>query len=184
MGLAPGNDLSSIFSPVAAPATIQYLCRTADQWPWPGRLYQAPRRGPGESTRYRAPPSCPGGARGEDKLCCVLALETFCALLGPACGDFLLATGSHGGLRLGRRHYPRHDRLHRQQCFSRAHARKGAMGDILSGVPVHIITTGQPGLIGAAHAPWALNRQGSYSSVFAWLSPATGNSRLTRKPQP
>jgi glucokinase len=37
--------------------------------------------------------------------------------------------------------------------FHRRFTAKGAMRDILTGVPVYVITTDYPGLIGAAHAP-------------------------------
>jgi glucokinase len=91
---------------------------------------------------------------GEDALC-VLALDTFCALLGSVCGDFLLANGSYGGLYLAGGILPRLASFLVASSFHRRVIEKGAMRDTLAAVPVYMITTPQPGLIGAAHAPLA-----------------------------
>jgi glucokinase len=83
----------------------------------------------------------------------VLALNTFCALLGSVCGDFLLANGSYGGLYLAGGFIPQMTEFLTQSSFHQRLVTKGAMHDMLVAVPVYVITSGQPGLIGAAHAP-------------------------------
>lgn len=81
---------------------------------------------------------------------CILALETFCALLGSACGNFLLANGAYGGLYLAGGIAPSvipfviNSQFHQRLCA------KGGMHEHLSKVPVHVITTPQPGLMGAS----------------------------------
>ncbi len=91
---------------------------------------------------------------GEDPLC-VATLATFCALLGSVCGDFLLANGAYGGLYLAGGIVPRLGDFLAASEFSARLVRKGAMTEVLTAVPVHVITTAYPGLIGAAHAPLA-----------------------------
>jgi glucokinase len=89
---------------------------------------------------------------GEDDLC-VSALEIFCALLGSVCGDFLLATGSYGGLYLAGGIVPKISSFVRDSTFRRRMIEKGAMGETLAGIPVYAITSSQPGLLGAARVP-------------------------------
>ena len=89
---------------------------------------------------------------GADELS-VLTLNTFCGLLGSACGDFLLTTGSYGGLYLAGGILPgMTDFLSASPFLQRLQA-KGVMRDQLARVPVQLISGGHPGLVGAAHAP-------------------------------
>ncbi|RLQ23452.1 glucokinase [Seongchinamella sediminis] len=84
---------------------------------------------------------------------CVLALDTFCSLLGSACGDFVLANGAYGGLFIAGGIVPRMiDFLQRSTFLARFQA-KGAMREHLEAIPVNVISADNPGLIGAAHAP-------------------------------
>jgi glucokinase len=83
----------------------------------------------------------------------VLALNTFCGLLGSACGDFLLTTGSYGGLYLAGGILPGMTPFLSASPFLQRLQAKGAMRDQLARVPVQLIKGGYPGLIGAAHAP-------------------------------
>jgi len=89
---------------------------------------------------------------GEDSLCRD-TLAHFCALLGSACGDFVLATGSYGGLYLAGGIVPRVVSFLESSQFLARFQHKGAMTEHLKAVPIYLITTAQPGLIGAAHAP-------------------------------
>ena len=84
---------------------------------------------------------------------CVLALETFCALLGSLCGDFVLSNGAYGGLYLAGGIVPGMiDFLDNSEFHSRF-CEKGGMYSRLAKIPVYVITQEQPGLIGAAHVP-------------------------------
>jgi glucokinase len=89
---------------------------------------------------------------GEDELC-VMALQTFCALLGSVCGDFVLSNGAYGGLYIAGGIVPRMIPFLKDSDFLPRFHNKGAMSQHLAQVPIHVITTAQPGLIGAAHAP-------------------------------
>ena len=83
----------------------------------------------------------------------VLALNTFCALLGSVAGDFCLSTGSYGGLYLAGGIVPTMVPFLRESEFQQRFCDKGAMSGHLKRIPVYAITTAHPGLIGAAHAP-------------------------------
>ena len=85
--------------------------------------------------------------------CCERALKTFCALLGSACGDFVLANGAYGGMYVAGGIVPRMIPFLKASSFRQRFCDKGAMAHLLDKVPLHVITAGQPGLIGAAHAP-------------------------------
>jgi glucokinase len=81
------------------------------------------------------------------------ALRTFCALLGSACGDFILANGAYGGLYLAGGILPGMLDFLRESSFHQRFCDKGAMQRHLQAVPVYGIIEPQPGLVGAAHAP-------------------------------
>jgi len=83
----------------------------------------------------------------------VLALNTFYALLGSIAGDFCLSSGSYGGLYLAGGIVPTMIPFLRESEFQQRFCDKGALKDHLNQIPVYAITTAQPGLIGAAHAP-------------------------------
>lgn len=89
---------------------------------------------------------------GEDGLA-RQALEIFCALLGSACGDFVLANGAYGGLYLAGGIVPRIRDFLLASDFHHRFTAKGPMEPKLSTIPVFAITHPQPGLLGAAHAP-------------------------------
>jgi glucokinase len=83
------------------------------------------------------------------------ALSMFCALLGSAAGDFVLANGSYGGLYLAGGIVPGFIDYLAGSDFHTRFCHKGAMRKHMESVPVYVITTGQPGLLGAAHVPFA-----------------------------
>jgi len=117
------------------------------------RLHEALAEIRGEPVRAHSPAEISRIAMaGEDPLC-VVALETFCALLGSVCGDFLLANGSYGGLYLAGGIVPGITSFMRESTFRKRLIEKGAMGETLAGIPVYTITSSQPGLLGAAHVP-------------------------------
>ena len=73
-------------------------------------------------------------------------------LLGSIAGDFALANGSYGGLFLAGGIVPTMIPFLQSSAFHQRFCNKGAMANVLLNVPVYVITTAQPGLIGAAHA--------------------------------
>ncbi|MDX1735396.1 MAG: glucokinase [Halioglobus sp.] len=81
------------------------------------------------------------------------ALDTFCGLLGSACGDYVLATGSFGGLYLAGGIVPQFTRFLEQSDFRQRFGAKGEMAAHMDKVPLHVITSGTAGLLGAGYAP-------------------------------
>jgi len=122
------------------------------------RLYQALGTIQGQETLPLSPEEISARAqRGECPLC-RLTLDTFCALLGSICGDFVLANGAYGGLYLaGGFLYGMVDFLQASSFVERFQA-KGKMQMHLSEVPLYVIVSEKTGLIGAAHAPFSPNR--------------------------
>ncbi len=117
------------------------------------RLYQALAEIRGTGAQASRPADISRRAvAGADELS-VLALNTFCGLLGSACGDFVLNTGSYGGLYLAGGILPGMAPFLTASPFLQRLQAKGAMRDQLARVPVQLIISGHPGLIGAAHAP-------------------------------
>ncbi len=153
MGLAPGNDLElELFRRLLSQYGNIYA-ELLVSGPGLVRLYHTLGDIRGEATEGLEPADiCERALAGQDTLC-VLALETFGALLGSICGDFLLANGAYRGLYLAGGIVPGMIDFLAASTFQQRLVEKGAMSRILADVPVYVITTGQPGLIGAAHAP-------------------------------
>lgn len=106
----------------------------------------------GECTT-RTPSEISKGALEEGNEECVFALQTFCALLGSVCGDFVLSNGAFGGLYLAGGIIPGMIEFLVGSDFHSRFCQKGGMKNHLAEVPIYIITANQPGLIGAAHVP-------------------------------
>jgi glucokinase len=153
MGLAPGNELELAIFQLLLRSHPDVYAELLVSGPGLERLHQALAEIQGEPAGQLAAAEISRQALAGSNPLCVLALETFCALLGSACGDFLLATGSWGGLYLAGGIVPRMTDFLKASTFTARLAQKGAMRDILSGIPVYAITADQPGLLGAAYAP-------------------------------
>ena len=119
------------------------------------RLYQAIAAIQGQQAAALSPADI--SARGQAGECelCALALDTFCALLGSVCGDYVLANGAYGGLYLAGGILPRMTGFLQRSPFAQRFQHKGKMQPHLARVPVWVITSEITGLIGAAHAPLA-----------------------------
>lgn len=89
---------------------------------------------------------------GTDALCSA-TLHQFCALLGSASADFVLANGALGGLYLAGGILPGFPGFLRQSEFRHRFSDRGPMQGHLQRMPVRVITHPEPGLLGAAHAP-------------------------------
>lgn len=153
MGLSPADEEELELFRLLLPRHGNIYSELLVSGPGLQRLYEALAELRGQAVVARSPAEISGRAlTGSDPLC-VAALERFCALLGSACGDFILATGSYGGLYLAGGIVPRMIPFLRDSAFLERMAAKGAMRDHLSAVPVYAITTAHPGLVGAAHAP-------------------------------
>lgn len=153
MSLSPGTDLELELFRLLLARHPDIYAELLVSGPGLQRLYLALGEVSGQATKELSPVDISTRAiAGHDPLC-VLALDTFCALLGSACGDFLLACGAYGGLYLAGGILPGMIPYLRASQFQRRLTSKGAMGQQLEAIPVYVITTSHPGLIGAAHAP-------------------------------
>ena len=153
MSLAPANELELDVFRLLLPRHSNIYAELLVSGPGLARLYGAVGAISGKRATDLAPAEITRLAVASEDSLCVLALETFCALLGSVCGDFLLANGSYGGLYLAGGIAPKLTTFIGKTAFHRRLTDKGAMGPILGGVPVYVITNDYPGLLGAAHAP-------------------------------
>ena len=153
MGISPGNDLElALFQRLLANHSDIYS-ELLLSGPGLARLYQLLGEINGIETRPLEPADISKRAMSGEDRACVQALATFCGLLGSICGDFVLATGAYGGIYLAGGIVPRILPFLRDSDFLQRFSAKGVMGPHLRSVEIQAITTAQPGLIGAAHAP-------------------------------
>ena len=153
MGISPGNDLElALFQRLLANHSDIYS-ELLVSGPGLARLYHLLGEINGIETQALEPAAITRKALAGEDQGCVQALATFCGLLGSVCGDFVLATGAYGGVYLAGGIVPRILPFLRQSDFLQRFSTKGVMGPHLQQVAVQAITTAQPGLIGAAHAP-------------------------------
>lgn len=152
-GLSPGSDLELEIFRLLLPEHGDIYAELLVSGKGLAQLYRAIALIHGAEYETLTPPQVSQRAlQGEDAHC-VQALDTFCALLGSACGDFVLANGAYGGLYIAGGIVPRMvDFLRGSEFLTRFQA-KGAMHQQLASVPVQIIIEPYPGLIGAAHVP-------------------------------
>lgn len=83
--------------------------------------------------------------------CCAVTLDMFIAMLGAEAGNFALKTLATGGVYLGGGIPPRLIRTLEQGLFLQSFRAKGRFTELLSRVPVVIITNPNAALLGAAH---------------------------------
>jgi glucokinase len=81
---------------------------------------------------------------------CVATLETFVSILGAEAGNLALKVLATRGVFIGGGIAPRIVPMLEDQHFSAAFRRKGRFSELLSRVPVHVITMEDSALIGAA----------------------------------
>lgn len=119
------------------------------------RLYRAICAVMGETAEDVSAPEISQKALADQCARCVQTMQTFCGLLGSVCGDFVLAQGAYGGLYLCGGILPQILPLLSNSTFLSRFSAKGEMQDYMTAVPVHVITSGRAGLLGAAHTPLA-----------------------------
>jgi glucokinase len=153
MGLAPATALELELHRLLLARHGELHAELLVSGPGLQRLYHCLGEIRDETVEPLTPSEISGRAlMGQDPLC-TLALNTFCALLGSVSGDFVLANGAYGGLYLAGGIIPRMIPFLRSSTFAQRFREKGAMTEHLDAVPLYVITTSHPGLIGAAHAP-------------------------------
>ncbi len=153
MGLSPETDLELELFRLLLPQYKNIYAELLVSGPGLERLYQSIAEIRGEPFDDLTPAQISSSALAGEDQACIQALETFSALLGSVCGDFVVTTGSYGGLYLAGGIVPRMIDFLMASDFINRLQHKGAMIEHLERVPVYAITASQPGLIGAAHAP-------------------------------
>ena len=153
MGLTPASELELELFRYFSSTGREVYAELLVSGPGLQRLYQAIGAIQGREIVALSPAEISARAQGNDCELCTLSLNTFCALLGSICGDYVLANGAYGGLYLAGGILPRMIEFLQKSTFVQRFQQKGKMQPHLAQVPVKIITSEVTGLIGAAHAP-------------------------------
>ncbi len=91
------------------------------------------------------------GLQGEDARCRKV-LEMFCGMLGTLAGNVALTLDARGGVYIGGGIVPRLGEWFAASPFRRRFEDKGRFASALAAIPVHVIHSAWPGLIGAGAA--------------------------------
>lgn len=81
------------------------------------------------------------------------ALDVFCCILGTAAANLALTLGARGGIFLGGGIVPKLGDYFARSPFHTRFRDKGRFGDYLAAIPVYVIRSAWPGLVGAAACP-------------------------------
>lgn len=103
---------------------------------------------------------------GQDPIC-TLALDTFCAILGTAASDLAVTLGARGGIYIGGGIVPKLGDYFARSPFRRRFEDKGRFSGYLAQIPVYVITSVYPALLGAA----------AYPAQFPTLTSSTSDPR-------
>jgi glucokinase len=152
-GLSPATELELALFKLLLTRHSDIYAELLVSGPGLQRLYQALSEIEGKTAEPLSAADISDRALQDSDPLCELALNTFCALLGSACGDFVLSNGAYAGLFLAGGIIPRIVPFLRASTFEQRFHCKGAMHAHLVKVPLHVIMVSQPGLIGAAHSP-------------------------------
>ncbi|MGB1140136.1 MAG: glucokinase, partial [Halioglobus sp.] len=155
MGLAPDNDLEVELFRILHGRHTEVYAEYLLSGPGLVRLYEGMASLEGIAADDLSPAEITRRAEQGTDPTCVHSLQTFCALLGSVCGDFVLCNGAFGGMYLAGGIVPQITGFIAASDFEARFNRKGQMQTYLEAVPLHIITGGRTGLIGAGYAPLA-----------------------------
>ncbi|HUH59755.1 MAG TPA: glucokinase [Candidimonas sp.] len=113
-------------------------------------IYRHLSREAGVPAQDYTPADITGRAIAGADLHCQTALDTFCAILGTAASNLALTLGARGGIYLGGGIVPRLGDYFDQSPFRERFNDKGRFTDYLAAIPVFVITSDYPALLGAA----------------------------------
>lgn len=153
MSISPGNELEFELFALLLQKYNTIYAELLVSGPGLQRLHNALAEILGKRVPARSPQQISTAATDNSCKVSQEALKTFCALLGSICGDFILANGAYGGLYLAGGIAPKIIPFLEESEFLTRLCSKGKMQSHLEAVPVRVITTPQPGLIGAANVP-------------------------------
>ena len=152
MSISPGNELELAIFKVLLQRYSHVHAELLVSGPGLLRLYETLAKITGKKAQAQSPATVSELAMDQSDETAVLALNTFAGLLGSIAGDFALANGSYGGVYLAGGIVPTMVPFLQRSDFHQRFCDKGALANNLRTVPIYVITTAQPGLIGAAHA--------------------------------
>lgn len=89
-------------------------------------------------------------ALADGDACCLEALDTFCAILGTAAGDLAVTLGARAGIYIGGGIIPKLGDYFPKSPFRARFEDKGRFSGYLAAIPVFVITSAYPALLGAA----------------------------------
>lgn len=75
-------------------------------------------------------------------------LNRYCAMLGNAASNIALSTGAFGGVYIGGGFAPRFNEFLAQSDFNRCFLNKDSVNELLSDIPIYLITHPYPALVG------------------------------------
>ncbi len=113
-------------------------------------IYQHLSRAAGAPAQNYTPADITGHAIADTNPHCRHALDMFCAILGTAASNLALTLGARGGIYLGGGIVPRLGSYFDQSPFRTRFNDKGRFSDYLAAIPVFVITSDNPALLGAA----------------------------------
>lgn len=153
MGLAPATELELALFEYLQPRHGEVYAELLLSGPGLKRLYASVAAVLDRDLDDLQPVEISARALADSCDLCAETMQTFCALLGSVCGDFVLANGAYGGLYVAGGIAPGMVDFLRASHFAQRFREKGKMGDHLARVPLYVITCETTGLIGAANAP-------------------------------
>jgi glucokinase len=113
-------------------------------------IYQHLSRAAGAPAQDYTPANITGHAIAGTDPHCGQALDMFCAILGTAASNLALTLGARGGIYVGGGIVPRLGNYFDQSPFRSRFNDKGRFSDYLAAIPVFVITSDNPALLGAA----------------------------------
>ncbi|MFT0850795.1 glucokinase [Achromobacter sp. F4_2707] len=113
-------------------------------------IYQCLTRQEGQPQEDLAPWDITARALEQSCSLSLRTLDIFCAILGTAAANLALTLGARGGIFLGGGIVPKLGEYFSRSPFHARFRDKGRFGDYLAAIPVHVIRSPYPGLVGAA----------------------------------
>jgi glucokinase len=159
MSLSPANDLELEIFKTLMQRYSHVHAELLVSGPGLLRLYETLAKITGKDAQVQSPAAVSQLAMDQSDETAVLALNTFAGLLGSIAGDFALSNGSYGGVYLAGGIVPTMIPFLKRSSFHQRFCDKGALDINLRTVPIYVITTAHPGLIGAAHSTGVITAQ-------------------------
>ena len=104
----------------------------------------------GQAAELLSPPEVTVRALQRSCPTSIRTLDVFCAILGTAAANLALTLGARGGVFLGGGIVPKLGEYFARSPFHTRFRDKGRFGDYLAAIPIHVIRSPYPGLVGAA----------------------------------